>query len=168
MTIKTISIAALLFWLSACSQSETGSPALQQAINASADMLLAQNLSRSAFYAAYPDGKASDYVHYYFSAMGTAEWAPQEGEFSADELKSAHISSIPDNVRFTPNQPAADVPGMQVVIKADDARAVIIFEGYQTASEKPALVVEKPLIKVEPSEFARTIFLSNRDMGIGY
>ncbi len=164
MTIKKISITALLFLLAACSQTETGSPALQQAINASADMLLAKNLSRSAFYVAYPDGKASDYVNYYFSTMGTAEWPPQEGEFTSDELKSARITSIPDNVRFTPNQLATGVPGMQVVIKADDAKGVVIFEGYRTPSEKPALVVEKPLIKVEPSELARTTFFSNRDM----
>ena len=168
MTIKTISIAALFFLLAACTETQTESPILQRAINASADMLLSKNLSRSAFYVAYPDGKASDYVNYYFSSMGTAEWPPQEGEFTTDELQSARITSIPDNVRFTPNQLAADIPGMQVVIKADDVRGVVIFEGYQTPSEKPALVVEKPLLKVEPSELARTTFLSNRDMGIGY
>ncbi len=167
MSIKTVPIAVLLSVLAACSET-TESPVLQRAINASADMLLATNLSRSAFYAAYPDGKASDYVHYYFSSMGTAEWPPHEGEFSPDELKSARIATIPDNVKFTPNQVAADVPGMQVVIKADDARGVVIFEGYQAPSEQPSLVVEKPLVKVEPSELAKTTFLSNRDMGIGY
>ncbi len=166
MSIKTISITVLLFLLAACS--ETESPILQRAINASAGMLPADNLSRSAFYAAYPDGQASDYVHYYFSPMGTAEWPPQEGEFSAEELQSARILTLPANVKFTANQPAADVPGMQVVIKADDARGVVIFEGYQSPSEKPVLVVEKPLVKVEPSELARSTFLSNRDMGVGY
>ncbi|MGR9012293.1 MAG: hypothetical protein ACU83U_01475 [Gammaproteobacteria bacterium] len=166
MTIKTISLAVLFTLLTACT--ETESPALQQAINASASLLATDNLSRSAFYAAYPDGKASDYVNYYFSPMGTAEWPPQEGEFSADELKSMRIATIPGNVKISQNQLAAGVPGMQVVIKADDARNVVIFEGYQPPMEKPVLVVEKPLLKVEPSEFARMTFGSNRDMGIDY
>jgi hypothetical protein len=166
MSIKTTPIAVLFLLLAACSKTE--SPVLQRAINASADMLLAKNLSRSAFYVAYPEGKPSDYVHYYFSAMGTAEWPPREGEFSEAELKATQTGSIPDNVKFTPNQRAADVPGMQVVIKADDARGLIIFEGYQKPSETPDLVVEKPLLKVEPSELAKTAFFSNRDMGINY
>lgn len=166
MSIKTIFIAALLSILSACS--ETESPILQRAINASTDMLLADNLSRSAFYAAYPDGQASDYVHYYFSPMGAAEWPPQEGEFNAEELQAMRIATLPANVKFAANQPAANVPGMQVVIKADNARGVVIFEGYQLPSEKPVLVVEKPLIKVEPSELAKMAFASNRDMGMDY
>jgi hypothetical protein len=166
MTIKTIFIAVLLSMPAACTKTEP--PVLQRAINASADMLLVDNLSRSAFYVAYPDGQASDYVNYYFSSMGVAEWPPHEGEFSADEIKSARIATLPNNVKFTPNQLATDVAGMQVVIKAAGARGVVVFEGYQSPSEKPVLVVEKPLVKVEPSELARTTFFSNRDMGIGY
>lgn len=169
--LKIISSLMLIFLLSACTSSESEPPDLKQAIKASSSLLAGKNLSRSSFYVAYPDGTPSDYVKYYFSPMGTAEWPPYEGggEFSDEEMKMARITPIPHGIRFFPHQVAQDEPGKQVVIKADDERSMVIFEGYLSPSApQPAIVVEKKLIKVEPSELAEMTFRSNQEMGVGY
>ena len=169
--LKYLLLIVLTSILVNCGSGTTDDPELKRAIKASASLLLPKNLSRSAFYAAYPNGTPSDYVSYYFSSMGSAEWPPYEGggEFSAEEMKMAGMSAIPQNVKVYPRNINPTHIGKQIIIKADNTRGVIIFEGYLLPSDtQAALVVEKKLPKVKASEFATMTFRSNQQMGIGY
>lgn len=170
--LKNIGLIVLIVLITACeSGGQNEPPELKQAIKASASLLAKNNLSRSAFYAAYPDGKPSDYVKFYFSSMGAAEWPPYEGggEFTVEEMKMARITPIPQDVHIYPDTVDENDPGKQVVIKGDDQRGVIIFEGYLSPNdEQAAIVVERKLLKVDPSGLATMTFQSNREMGVDY
>lgn len=142
---------------------------LERAVSVCASQLAPMNLSRSAFYVAYPDGKPSDYVQFVFSTLGAAEWPPVEGggEFSPEEQRGMQALNqlLPANIDFAPLRPDPGKTGLQVVFKADDGKGVVIFEGYASATDKPLLVVERPLVKVEPSMLARQAYQSMVEMG---
>src|SRR5262245_51585341 len=64
--------------LMGCDANDAAPPDLRQAAGVVAYTLRATNLSRSMFSAAHPNGKPSEWVSYWFSDMGVAEWPDSE------------------------------------------------------------------------------------------
>ncbi|MFC1541838.1 hypothetical protein ACFL50_05240 [Candidatus Latescibacterota bacterium] len=140
---------------------------LEKAANAVHWMIAPVNLSRSSFTVAFPNGKPSDYVNYMFSDMGVAEWPPHEdsGEFTLPEMKAMRIPFFPAGVEISQLEPDPEY-GMQIVIKDDDNRGVVIVEGYSDPSQPPVMTEEFVLKKVPPGPGVIQIYEMNYDNGM--
>jgi hypothetical protein len=144
-------ILAGFFW--GCADS--GSPELAQAVNAIRYLSAPTQLSRSAFAAAFAEeeGKPSQYVSYLFSQLGTA----------------AGIPLIPENVFLAPLEPDLEVKSkLQLVVRFDDERGVIIVDGYTNPAQKPLFTQEWPLPKVSPAPGVQELFESQVETGASY
>ncbi len=131
-------------------------------------MMAPNQLRRSMFSAAYPDPKPSDYVSYLFSTMGAAEWPPSGAYVSPEELEQMRAIGMPvppGDVAYVPNRPDA-AHGKQIVIQADDARGVVLLEGYLDPTGMPALRQELTFRKARPDPIAESIYQSNLEMGM--
>lgn len=153
MKIAPMLVPALLLGLIACGAGNAP-PELQRGVQMIRWMAAPMQLSRS-MYSAIQDGKASTFVGFVFSDMGAAEWPETEVSAERDAMikaqaKSANMPLAPKGVAFTANAPNP-AKGRQIVLKADDARGMIIVEAYDNPSGKPLLVEEIPLPKVEPA-----------------
>jgi len=154
--------------LTACSMQSTP-PDIEQAAKSMKRMLAPSNLSRSAFYVAYPNGGPSKYITYLFSPMGTAEWPLSEDNLeglSGADLRAGGITPLPKGVAIVAHQPQAG-KGKQLVLSADDTRGVVVARGYLSGNEEPVLTEEWELKKVEPAPGVKAMYRSNLDMGIG-
>jgi hypothetical protein len=144
---------AILLMLAACD--DIGPPPeLKRGVQLIRWMTAPVQLSRS-MYSTIQDGKASTWVSYFFSDMGAAEWpeteeAAERDPMIAEQAKSAGLPLAPKGVSFSADKPNPD-KGRQIVLKADDARNIIIVEAYDAPSAKPLLVDEIPLAKVDPA-----------------
>jgi len=159
--IATIS----LLLISSCSRVPAE---LDQAAHIVYHFLAPKNLEQSAFYAAHPDGKASDFVSYFFSDMGVAEWPPWEdgaSEMEKIQAKALGGALIPEDVSLISLQPDPSLD-KQLVLKFDDNTNEIIVEGYLDPSEKPVLIRRYELHKVKPSPLARVLYESNAGIGM--
>jgi hypothetical protein len=163
-----MALLAVIAMFSACNNGNT--PELKQGVKVIDSMTTRSTLEKSAFYVAYPDGTPSDYVRYIFSDVGSAEWPPAQGSaeldgMSGNTLRGSDIVPIPKGVFYAANTPEPDRKGMQVVLRGDDTREVLVIEGYLDAHDTPAIIEEKKLPKAEPEEFARLMYQSLIDTG---
>ena len=145
---------------------------LSQAASVITWVIAPANLERSQFAAAFPDCKPSEFVNYFFSTMGASEMPPSEAEAEMDPIVRDQAESIrmplsPANVAFVSRNPDLKM-GKQLVLKFDDARGVVIAEGYIDPNEAPEFVREWKLEKVTPLPFVKEIFQSNVEMGMRY
>jgi len=148
-------LLALVLTLALASCNDVGAPAeLKRGVQLIRWMTAPAQLSRS-MYSTVQDGKASTFVSYLFSDMGAAEWPETEEAAERDPMikeqaAAAALPLSPKGVSF-----AADAPdpakGRQIVLKADDARKIIVVEAYDTPAAKPLLVEEIPLAQVQPA-----------------
>jgi hypothetical protein len=100
----------------------------------------------SMYSATAETGTPSELVSYLFSTMGAAE---RPETYRMDEKDSAHRGGPPgwpEGVGFYPLKPNPR-GGKQVVIFPDDARGMIIAEGYVNPAEKPVLRSEFEMAK---------------------
>ena len=141
---------ALGAWLAvSCLTVDCGEPPgdseLKQAIKVVRYTSSKRQLARSSFALLNKDMKPSKFVGWMFSTIGSAEWFPPSTlEFSLEELKMIQRSGIPllpENVSIVPYKPDPRL-GKQVVVKADDARHMIITEGYLDPTGEPVLFRE--------------------------
>jgi hypothetical protein len=100
-------------------------------------------LGRSMFASTSDDWKPSELVSYIFSSMGAAEWPPGESsdERDKEQARAARTPMVPANVRLVPLRPDSRHK-QQIVIRADDARRMIIVDGYLDPAQKPVLTQE--------------------------
>jgi hypothetical protein len=85
------------------------------------------------------------------SDRGAADWPyseelDQQNPAIGEEAKSIGMPLIPKGVALVPRRPDA-TKKKQVVIKADDARNMIIVEGYTDPSAKPVMTTEWKFLK---------------------
>ncbi len=159
-------LTVVVLSLAGCGSNEP--PELKQAVSVIRYLRAPANLSHSAFYVAYPDGKPSEFVSYLFSSMGLAEWPPGENrpcEFEPEEIRSMGIPLVPSGVSFHPCNRQSGA-GMQLVISYDDAREIIIVEGYGPTDTKPILHREFTLPKVSPKPGVAQCYEANVQMGM--
>ena len=143
----------LVLALAACGGS-SAPPELQRGVQLIRWMMAPIHLSRS-MYSVIQDGKASTWVSYFFSNMGAAEWPESEESAERDPMireqaKAARLPLVPKGVTFAANAPNP-AKGKQIVLKADDARGMVIVEAYDSPSGKPLLMEEIPLPQVQPA-----------------
>lgn len=158
---------ALMLALTACGGSAP--PELQRGVQMIRWMTAPMHLPRS-MYSAIQDGKASTWVSYFFSDMGAAEWPESEESAARDPMikeqaKAVGMPLAPKGVTFAANAPNP-AKGKQIVLKADDARGVIIVEAYNNPSSKPLLVEEIPLPKVQPAPGVAEMWRNAADLGM--
>jgi len=144
---------AFMLMLTAC-DNLAPPPELRRGVQLIRWMTTPEQLSRS-MYSAIQDGKASTFVSFVFSSMGAAEWPESEEAAEHDPMikeqaAAARLPLSPKGVAFVANAPNP-AKGRQIVLKADDAREMIIVEAYDHPSQKPLVVEEIPLPKVKPA-----------------
>jgi hypothetical protein len=164
----------LALLLAACSQSTASKldltpPELKQAARVVEYLLEPRHLSRSAFSVAFPECRPSQFVSFMFSTMGTAEWPDSEAMAEQDPMLREQAEAIraplrPKGVAIIAREPNP-ASGQQIVVKADDARGVVIVEGYTDPKLQPILTREYKVPRVTAGPGVRAIFESNRDLG---
>ncbi|MFC1550984.1 hypothetical protein ACFL6P_00325 [Candidatus Latescibacterota bacterium] len=167
LLVLLIGIAVFTVLMRAVNKPPSESTSLENAAKAVGWMIRPANLSRSGFTVAFPDAKPSEYVNYMFSEMGVAEWPPYEdsGEFTLQELKSMRIPYIPAGINIAQLTPDPEF-GAQIVIKHDDARSMVIVEGYADPAQPPVMTEEFVLKKVPPGPGVIQIYEMNYDNGM--
>ncbi len=157
-----------LLW--GCGKSNT-SPELEQAASVVRYLSSPKQLSRSAYAAAFAEGNGapSKYVSYLFSTMGSAEWPRAVDNNEAQAMRSAGIPILPDNVALVPLTPKQGVGRKwQLVVRFDNARGVIIVDGYGDPTQNPLFTQEWPLPQVAPAPGVQETFESQVETGVPY
>ena len=170
LLILSAIIPALIAIVNLANYDSTAGTPLKRGFKVIDYMMKPINLSRSGFYVGFPNGKPSQFVSYLFSSMGSAEWPYSEAIAEKDPIlreqsEAIRAPLIPKNVAFVSRTPDLSQE-TQVVLKFDDARNIVILEGYENPKEKSILKKEIKLIKVQPIEFAEMIFWSNAELGM--
>ena len=110
-------------------------------------------LAHTSFTKKYPHGKPTDFVRWFLSKEGRAQWpASLDNSDSNPEIRRKAYEKgapiVPLRMSFLSNNPDPE-KGRQLVITADDNRRLIIVEGYADSSSPPALVREWELPDLE-------------------
>lgn len=163
----TCILVATLF-LAACGGPSVP-PELQRGVQMIRTMTAPMYLSRS-MYSAIQDGKASTWVSFFFSGMGAAERpdteeAAERDPMLAEQAKAGGLPLVPKGVEFVANAPNRS-KGRQIVLKADDARGVVIVEAYESPVGKPLLTEEILLKPVKPALGVAEMARSAMEMGM--
>jgi hypothetical protein len=156
---KILPLFLIVFLVGSCAIESEAPPELERAIDAFIRMTSPAMLRNSMFYAVFPDGTPRQYVSFLFSDLGTAEWPPAEGV-----EEGLPGQSLPPNVAVTHTGPDTS-RAMQVVIRWDDERRMILFEGYADPLEPPVIRRETDLPVVRPSDAARLAAQGILEMG---
>lgn len=84
-------------------------------------------------------------------------------------MRSTGIPMIPENVSLVPLEPDLEAANKsQLVVRFDDARGVIIVDGYTNPTQKPRFTQEWPLPKVSPAPGVQELFESQVETGASY
>lgn len=169
--MKAISavVASCVLFLSCTSEPDVP-PELNQASRSVQWTLVPGNLARSTFPAVLPNGTPKQFVSWYFSTLGAAE---RPGSDNGDEMEREMAASlgavlVPAGVSILHSKPDT-AWGKQIVMKWDDARGVVILEGYLNPRELPVLVREIKLPAIQTAtEMARLTAQSHLEMGGTY
>jgi hypothetical protein len=101
--------------------------------------------------------------------MGTAEWPRALDASEAQAMRSAGIPVIPENVSIVALEPDREAENKsQLVVRFNDARGVIIVDGYTNPTQKPLFTQEWPLPKVTPAPGVQELFESQVETGASY
>ena len=123
-------------------------PQLERGVQVVRYLSAPRQLSRSSFLAVYPQGRPSDFVKWMFSPMGTAEWPPAEDgvdETALEAAKTQRLPVIPAGLRIVAEKLYSEQKSHQLVVKADDARGMLVVEAYTEPDRPPAFTREWPL-----------------------
>jgi hypothetical protein len=142
-----------------CGQESDAPPELETTIRVFTRMTSPVMLQNSMFYAVFPQGTPRQYVSFLFSDLGVAEWPPPEGV--EEDVPEEHL---PANVAVTHTRPDT-ARGLQIVIRWDDERRMILFEGYIDPRMPPVIRRETDLPVVRPSDLARVAAQANLETG---
>ena len=170
-TVIFLRVVSLLFTGIAVSCSGSSAPTeLEQAAMLVEHFTSPSVLEKSTFPVVLPDGTPKQFVSWLFSQIGTAEW-PLTEEGAMRELGQPGVPgmpTLPDSVAYHHSKPDT-AQGKQIVVKWDDARGVVIVEGYLDPKLPPMFVKEYRLPKVtSTNEMARITAQSNIEMGASF
>ena len=142
--------ALALLLLAACGGEAKKAPAeLERGVAVVRYFASAKYLNMSMYSATVEDHKPSELISYLFSSMGAAEWPPDEGagEMSTEQARATRTPLVPGNVRLRPLAPD-NAPGLQLVLRPDDARRLIIVDGYTAPNKPPVSTTEVPVADI--------------------
>ncbi len=149
-----LATACLMAFFCAACQNAAEPPELKKAAHVIRYLSAKNQLKRSSFWVVYPEGKPSEFVNWMFSAFGSAEWPPHEDTADPMELEQARsirAPIIPKDVALVPLAPNPDLK-KQVVVRFDDAKGLLIANGYLDPAQPPVLIREWPLVKPLPAK----------------
>ncbi|NUN68178.1 MAG: hypothetical protein HUU02_00535 [Bacteroidetes bacterium] len=159
------------FLLFSCGTAEPEVPAdLEQAAAVIERFASPMRLGNSMFAAAYPECKATQFVHYLFSDLAAAELPI--GESMGDEMDRAQAQASgmplwPDSVAMSEQVPDPTA-GRQIVLTGDDTKNTVSIALYTDPKSPPVAVREVTVPHVTASEMAQAFFRSNVEMGARY
>jgi hypothetical protein len=165
-------LASIALLVPACSK-DPNVKELEKAANAVEQMVAPFHATRSSFFVVLPDGSPKQFVSWYFSSLGVADWAPvdQPGEMNQDEIDAMRQTGMPlrpTDVFYRHSTPDTSVQ-KQVVLKWNDAEGLVILEGYLSPTQEPVFTRSFKLPKgVVPDDLARITTQSNLEMGMAY
>lgn len=162
-------LISILGFLIACGGG-SAPPKLEQGIRVITSMLQPRNLSRSMYAAAFPKGgSASEFVSYIFSDIGAAEWPDHESMGDPEQARAIGIPLSPSGVSFVPLEPDPTLENeMQIVVKADEKKDIVIIEAYTDPTKEPIKVVKRKVPKVEAAPGVKEMLQSNLQTGATY
>ena len=76
--------------------------------------------------------KPSDWVEYFFSSLSTRNWISEDDELA----KYVRGQKLPAGIVLLPYEKDDTLSKPQLIVKAEDARNVIIVEGYDVPANK--------------------------------
>jgi len=130
---------------------ESGHPELDQAVRGVHFLSAPKQVQRSSFWILQGEKLPARFVEWMFSPLGSAEWAPAGDDTGlpagASRQARSAIPSIPRGVRIVPDRPDP-AAGRQVVVKADNARGMIVAEAYENPGEPPVFTREWSFLKL--------------------
>jgi hypothetical protein len=129
---------------------ESDHPELDQAVRAVRFLSSPNQIKRSSFWMIQEEKTPGRFVEWMFSPLGSAVWAPPGQSTglppgAAKQVRGA-APQVPRGVRVVPGKPEPD-GGRQVVVKADDARGMLVAEAYENPAEAPVFVKEWSFLK---------------------
>lgn len=134
-------IAVLL--AAACSKPPAPPADLEQAVAVVGYLASSRYINRSMYSATFETGTPSEFISYLFSSMGAAE-RPEPS--STRQPGASGPPTWPDEIGFHALTPRPG-GGKQVVVVPDDARGLIIAEGYVDPAAKPVIRREFAMAK---------------------
>jgi len=167
--MKKLLLCLLLATLAMPLACQKAPPELKQGMDVIGYMLAPRHMKRSAFSAAFPNGKPSQFVSFLFSDMGAAEWPAAEDavtDMEREQMKAIRAPMAPAGVAYVPRR-VDPTRGKQVVITFDDERGMVIAEAYVDPLAEPVLVREWKLPHVKPGRGVADMHRSNADLGAG-
>lgn len=164
--MRTIFFCVLTaFTLLACSSGGNVPPELEKAAAVVEATLKPAALEQSSFPVVLPNGTPREFVSWYFSTLGIAEWPPHEDDPDAEIIPGI---KIPRGVSYFHSAPNIE-SGKQVVVKWDDSSGMVIVEGYTDPQKKPVFVKEWLLPAVTAkNEMARLTAQSLLEQGASF
>lgn len=145
-------------------------PELDQAARSVEWSLKPMTLSQSTFPVVLPNGTPRQFVSWYFSTLGSAE---RPGYDTGDEMEREMAQSIgaplvPMDVSIVHTRPDT-AKQKQIVLTWDDARRMVILEGFLDPAHPPVLHREVELQNVASNnQLARLTAQSHLEMGGTY
>ena len=131
--------ATLFVLMAACSGSSEPPPDLVAAVAVVGYLASPRYIEISMYSATAETGTPSEFVSYLFSDMGASERSePARPEESGGNGKRGGPPSWPAGIGFYALKPDFR-GGRQVVVVPDDARRIIVAEGYVNPAGKPVL-----------------------------
>lgn len=151
--VKHLRILVLSFLLLGCGEKPPKD--LEQAAAVVEFALNPFQLSNSMFFAAFPNGTPKQFVSFYFSPAGHAEWGASEDDDESFKEMTLSIGAPlrPRGVAYYHTLPNTK-GGKQIVVRWDNLKGTIIIEGYVDPTQEPLLVREVQLPKIDSTGLA--------------
>ena len=165
-------LLALALTLLSCSK-DPDVQDLERAARSVEQMVAPLTAPRISFFVVLPKGTPRQFVSWYFSSLGSADWAPADepGELESAEIDALRRSGMalrPAGVRFTHTKPDTAFQ-KQMVLKWDDGEGTVILEGYLDPRQQPVYTTSFKLPNnVVPSQAAQMIVQSNLEVGMQF
>ena len=101
-------------------------------------------LRATSFAKHFPKGKPSDFVNWFLSDEGRAQWPDslENADSNPEVRKEAYEKGapiVPRKMNFVANRPDKN-KGRQLVVIGDDSQGILVVEGYGNPVEKPKLL----------------------------
>ncbi len=138
--------ACLLAALAACSKPAAPPKELADAVAVVGYLASPRFVNVSAYSATAQKGTPSEFVSYLFSDLGAAELPEPARPGEPQGAGRGGPPAWPDGVALRPHRPDPRL-GRQVVIVPDDARGLVIAEGYADPKAAPVIRREFELAK---------------------
>jgi hypothetical protein len=165
-----LAIIAQVFF--ACSE-DSQTRDLERAAKAVEQMVAPLNATRSSFFVVLPDGTPKQFVSWFFSPMGSAEWpmvddSPELSEDEANSMRSIGMPFRPKDVHYTHSKPDTTVQ-KQIVLTWNDTDGTVVLEGYKDPAQEPIFKKSFVLPKnVVSDAMAKIAAQSNLELGMSF